>query len=166
MDPEDIKNIIREFLEKLTVNVEDIIITRSDIHPIFQIKTGDSGALIGSGGENLRALNYLLKKVVEKKLGEETSRFILDVNGYHERRIGEIRKQAQILAERAKSFRHNIEMSPMNSYERMIVHSFFAENPFIKTESEGEGKFRRVVIKYIDEAESGADIGLGDPFGV
>ena len=39
-------------------------------------------------------------------------------------------------------------MDPMSSYERMIVHSFFAETPDIKTESKGEGRDRRVVIKF------------------
>ena len=39
-------------------------------------------------------------------------------------------------------------MHPMNAYERLIVHSAFTDDPDIETESHGEGKFRRVVLKY------------------
>ena len=36
----------------------------------------------------------------------------------------------------------------MSSYERMIVHSTFSDDPEVTTESEGEGKFRRVILKH------------------
>jgi len=44
-------------------------------------------------------------------------------------------------------------MSPMSPYERMIVHSIFTNVKDIKTESLGEGKGRRVVIKYVATEE-------------
>ena len=53
-----------------------------------------------------------------------------------------------MLGERAKVFKYDVEMSPMNSYERRIIHSLFANDREISTESVGEGKVRRVVLKY------------------
>ena len=52
------------------------------------------------------------------------------------------------MAERARFFKKDIEMSPMTAYERMIVHSSFSDFPDIETESFGGGRDRFVVIKY------------------
>jgi predicted RNA-binding protein Jag len=56
-----------------------------------------------------------------------------------------------MLAERARYFKSSIEMDPMSSYERMIVHAEFTETPDIATESAGFGKDRHVVLKYTEE---------------
>lgn len=165
MDYNELKNLIEELLQKLTVQIDNVELIEDDIHPVFLIKTNDSGVLIGNNGENLRALNYLIRRIVGKKarLGETTSeragseqagdtkpeQFLIDVNGYYRRRIQELKNQAAILAGRAKMFKSNVEMNPMNAYERMIIHSIFTDDVEIKTESEGEGKFRRVVLKYV-----------------
>ena len=53
------------------------------------------------------------------------------------------------MASRAKTFKRDIELEPMSSYERMIVHSTLADDTAVRTESDGEGKFRKVIIKYI-----------------
>jgi len=177
MDKDTTKKLIEEFLEKLTVQFDIIELIEDDVHPIFLIKTNDSGVLIGNNGENLRALNYLVRKIVgqkahlsgvvrgqdEKELvqqdqNRQTVQFLIDVNGYHRRKLQELKNQAHILAGRAKMFKSNVEMSPMNAYERMIVHSIFTDDIEIKTESEGEGKFRRVVLKYVaNEPQTAAD---------
>lgn len=148
MDTMRIKTVVEELLGQMTISIDSIEVVVNDIHPIFSIRTRDSGILIGNQGETLRALNYIVKKMVESRLGEEPEHFLVDVNGYHERRIKEIRDQAKMLAERARMFQYDVEMHPMNAYERLIVHSAFTDDPDIETESHGEGKFRRVVLKY------------------
>jgi predicted RNA-binding protein Jag len=39
-------------------------------------------------------------------------------------------------------------MPPMSSYERLVVHELFAEDPEIETRSEGEGKTRHIILAY------------------
>ena len=56
-----------------------------------------------------------------------------------------------MMAERARYFKNDIEIDPMPSYERRIIHMFLEGANDIKTESEGYGPTRRVVIKYINE---------------
>ncbi|MAF59704.1 hypothetical protein CL631_02570 [bacterium] len=147
MSNQKIQSTIDELLKSLCVNVDGIDIEESELHPIFLVRSPDSKILIGSGGENLRALNYLVKKIVEKNI-EGDHKFLIDVNGYHGKKLEELKQQARILAERARTFRHDVELSPMNAYERMVIHSLIGEDPDLSTESEGEGKFRRVVIRY------------------
>ena len=149
INAEEIKTIIKDFLRQLTVEFDEIEILESDTHPTILVKTEDSGLLIGNNGEGLRALNHIVKKIIDKKLPEDRLPFLIDINGYNGQKIEDLKSEALVLASRAKAFKSDVEMSPMNAYERMIIHSLFINDNEIKTESEGEGKMRRIVFKYI-----------------
>lgn len=112
----------------------------------FIVKTDDSSLLIGEGGKNLLALNYLVRRITEKKFNEDIH-FLIDVNDYHKKHIDEVKDLARMHAQRVRYFKKDIEMPTMNAYERRIVHSILQEYPDIKTESVGTGQDRRVVIK-------------------
>ncbi len=148
MSEELLKDTIRTFIERLSIEVTSIEVVSTPAHPLYTVRTADSKLLIGPQGEHVRALNTLIKKMLEKQLGADMPHFLIDVNGYHKKRIDELGQNAKLLAERVRAFRSSVEMSPMNAYERMIVHATFANDPEIETVSEGEGKFRHVVIRY------------------
>lgn len=152
MDSDAIKALIGELLLKLTIEFERIEVIEDALHtvPQFHIFTKDSRLLIGNHGSGLSALNHLMRHMIHQrtKEGERAPQFLIDVNNYRTRRMEELIYKANVVAERAKLFRHEVEMLPMPPYERMIVHAHFAQHPDITTESHGEGKFRRVVIKY------------------
>lgn len=127
------------------------------------IETPDSGFIIGRDGETLRSLNHLVQKIVEKSLlstqsdedkvaGERGPSIFIDVNGYQKKRFENLKNIAHMMAERARYFKSNIEVDPMPSYERRIIHMFLEGAKDIKTESEGYGPNRRVVIKYVDSS--------------
>lgn len=148
MNQEEIKKEIEELLTKLTINFSEIEIVETPASPLFTVHSSDSGILIGPGGDHLRALNSIFNKIVIKKFGEEEhGRHTIDVNGYHKRVIEELQSGAKVAAERVRLFGSEVELEPMNSYERLIVHSLFSEDSDISTHSEGEGQFRRVVIR-------------------
>jgi len=114
------------------------------------IETPDSRFMIGKEGETLRSLNHLVRRIVEKNSGEDTAgNLFIDINGYQKKRFDTLKNTAHMMAERARYFKSNIEIDPMPSYERRIIHTFLEGAPNIKTESEGYGPTRRVVIKYI-----------------
>ncbi len=149
MNDHEVRRIIVDLLTVMGVDIEEVVVVGAEGQPVFEVRTKDSALLIGNQGERLKALNHLVKRIVERTLGRaEASRFLLDVNGYQRKHLGEIRNRARMLAERARLFKYDVEMSPMNAYERMVVHAVFADDPDIKTESLGEGKFRRIVIRY------------------
>ena len=62
--------------------------------------------------------------------------------------IKRIRDKALEMAEKAIIFKRDIELEPMSSFERMLVHSALADKPNIETESSGDGIFRKVSIKF------------------
>jgi spoIIIJ-associated protein len=118
---------------------------------IFSIETDDAKTLIGSHGDAVHALDLIVKKIIEKQAavaGVEEPLFLVDVNDYRARHIKDLQTKALMMAERARSFAYDVELNPMSSYERLIVHATLAGAPNIKTESQGEGRERRVVIRY------------------
>jgi len=125
---------------------------------VYSIEAGDAGrSLIGQYGDTVHALDLLVKKIVEKKHAPETSAsesdsreplFLVDVNGYRTQKIKDLQSKALMMAERARSLQYDVELSPMSAYERLIVHTTLQDAPNVKTESQGEGRNRRVVIKY------------------
>lgn len=132
-------------------------IVREDIagQTIFSIRTDESKALIGAHGDTIHALDYLVKKMIERKLelaeGEHFPMFLIDVNDYRGKQIKDLQAKALMMAERARSFQYDVELNPMSAYERLIIHTTLQDAPNVKTESQGEGRNRRVVIKYSAE---------------
>jgi spoIIIJ-associated protein len=143
----DLKTFTAELFEKLGVPTDSIDVL-SGHRTVVKVSSPESATLIGPHGEHLRALNSIARRLVEQKHGAEAASFLIDVNGYHEAQMETVRGQARMLAQRARLFKHDVEMPPLSSYERLVVHELFADDPEIKTESAGEGKFRHIVLKY------------------
>jgi len=117
------------------------------------IETPDSNFIIGRDGETLRSLNHIVQRIVEKEIPQTEEKGVsifIDINGYQKKRFENLKNIAHMMAERARYFKSNIEVDPMPSFERRIIHMFLEGAKDIKTESEGYGPNRRVVIKYVD----------------
>lgn len=147
MDAEALTNFITALLASLGVTPESIVVTKGH-RTVVAVTTKEEEKLIGQNGDTLRALTLVARRMVEAKYGEEAATFLIDVNGRQEALLEGVRQKARMLAQRARLFKHDVELDPMSSYERLVVHELFAEDPEIKTESAGEGKFRHIVLKY------------------
>lgn len=147
MDASLLKDTISSLLATLGTPAEEISVTTGH-RTVVAVSSQNSKELIGPGGEHLRALNTVARRLVETKHGEEAASFLIDVNGYFEEKMEAVRQNARMLAQRARLFKHDVEMSPMSPYERLVVHELFSDDPEIQTESQGQGKFRHIVLKY------------------
>ena len=166
MDENAIRVIVTDILKALDVPHKGVSITSVAGQTVFSIETDDGRSLIGLHGDTVHALDHLVKKIAEKKLSrgssevdqpeqpsappgeQERLQFLVDVNDYRARQIRDLETKALMMAERARSFQYDVELSPMSSYERLIIHTVLSGVPDVKTESQGEGRNRRVVIKY------------------
>jgi len=108
---------------------------------------GDAGKLIGRGGRTLAALEYLTNAVVNKDETAPHVRVSVDVGGYKERRDERLRGVALKAAARARKTGFAVELEPMSAAERRVIHMALADDPAVESESAGEGKNRRVVVK-------------------
>ena len=147
---QDIIKITREIVTKMGVEVSDIKEEEFTNTLFFDIQTKDGDFFTNRDGLTLRALNHVVGRMIFTKYPEPKN-FTIDVNGYYKKHLEVIKQKAKFAGDRAKSFKTNIDLEPMNSFERMIVHSVFAEENDIETHSDGYGAERHVVLSYKGE---------------
>lgn len=161
MDTKEIQNLIKELIEHFTSVSGEIDVSE---HPKsksiwYKVNVKDPYVFINKEGEALSALNHIVKRIVDSKnipkgsdnneKLEQNINFLIDINDFQKKKIESIEALVHMMAERARYFKSNIEIDPMPAFERRIAHEFLSDATDLKTESEGVGPTRRVVIKYI-----------------
>lgn len=91
----------------------------------------------------VEALTHLFRQMVK----EENVLVVVDVNNYRRDREALITKLARAAAKKAAVTGEAVPLPFMNAYERRIVYTELAVRPDVETESEGEAKERRVVVR-------------------
>lgn len=112
---------------------------------VLDIAGQDLGILIGRRGETLRALQYITRLIVNRRL-HQWAEIVVDVEGYKERRESSLTQLAHRMADRATLLRQPVSLEPMPAYERRIIHLALRDHEKVTTESVGEGDRRKVVI--------------------
>ena len=141
MNNQEIQNLIKELVEKITIPVRDITFseTESTDRPgmtMFSVEVNEPHFFLGRDGEGLSALNHLVRRMIETKNPTllPLPNILVDVNGFQKKRIDNIHTIAHMMAERARYFKSSIEVDPMSAFERRIVHEFLANETDLKTE--------------------------------
>lgn len=141
---------LESFLVNLLLNLDPayaVEVTRADDEEIdVDIFGGDPGKIIGRGGRTLAALEYLANTVINRE-GEARIRVNIDVGGYKRRRDDRLRTEARKAAAKVRKSGFAVELEPMSAAERRVIHMELAHDAAVMSESTGEGRNRRVVIK-------------------
>jgi spoIIIJ-associated protein len=133
-------------------NIVNLITTETDItytteydNITYQINGGNSAVLIGKRGQTLESIQYLVDKVVNKHC-QQRVRIQIDVEGYLETRKENLEKLAKKMSEKAKKTGKPSTISQMSAHDRRIVHLALKDDRTVRTQSMGEGYYRRLVI--------------------
>ena len=100
--------------------------------PTLQIYTEEADRLIGREGETLEAIQFLLNRLLQSK-DVEAPKWIVDCEMYRSMRQDKIVHHVKQLAERVRLSGRPLQLEPMNSYERRIVHEAFKDDPEVAT---------------------------------
>jgi len=113
------------------------------------VMTGEKIALlIGKRGQTLNSLQYLTQLVINR-FSNQYLNVILDAEDYRNRRNDTLIQLAQRLAGKAIKTGKDVNLEPMPSYERKVIHSALSENKRVKTFSDGTEPHRFVVISPV-----------------
>ena len=142
--------IIEDFLSGMLVYIDPGYTvsarTRNDTINA-EILGGDPGKVIGREGRTLAAIEFLANTVIAKEQGHGGPRVSVDAAGYRRRHEERLLDQARRHAARVRKSGEDMELEPMNAADRRIILIALKEDAFVMTESVGEGRDRRIVIK-------------------
>ena len=105
----------------------------------------DTQLLLEANGELLNALEYVVLRAV--RLEEELfPRITFDCEDWRRLRAEELKLTAQVAADRVCATGAPFPLGPMAPRERRIIHLALRDRPEVRTESQGRGSERKVVI--------------------
>jgi spoIIIJ-associated protein len=115
----------------------------------------DAALLLDRGAELLRALELLALEMLRLPSGEH-EKVCFDCQNHRSQRIRELRAAANVAAEKVRNTGTPYTFSPMSSRERRIVHLALRDEADLRTESEGEGMRRCLVVYPKDYKPAGS----------
>lgn len=123
----------------------------------IDVRGGRAYVSVTGGGSDLevlatpdavQAIQDLTRLAVQAKTGRFT-RLVVDIGGSRDARETELKGLVDAAVAQLTAGREQVELEPMSSYERKLVHDLVAERGY-HSESHGEGRGRRLVITSAD----------------
>jgi spoIIIJ-associated protein len=151
-----IHQTLESVLSKMGISINKIRIEKTPEDGFrVNIETSHPNLMIGHRGENIGALQHLVKIILwtdmEKESGADAIRpeISLDIENYRRRQEQHILKLAERKVDMVRKLSSPQSLPAMAPYFRRLVHLHLAQDKFndIRTESEGEGDYRYIVIK-------------------
>jgi spoIIIJ-associated protein len=141
---ERVRVVLERILEELgldaSVAVEE---AEEEIHA--DIEGEDVGLLIGRHGQTIDAIQLIAYQAAFRGR-QDRKRVSVDAAGYRRRAGESLRRRADLAAEDASRHGQAVEMDPMSSNDRRVVHEHLRDRPEIETYSEGDEPNRYVVV--------------------
>lgn len=101
---------------------------------MLDVKTEESGRLIGRQGQTLSDLQYIVNRLLFQQ-DQQAPKVMLDVGGYRAQAREALVKKAKDAAEKVRRWGDAVELEPMNAFDRRIVHQALKDDPDIETQS-------------------------------
>ena len=113
---------------------------------MLDVKTEESGRLIGRQGQTLADLQYIVNRILFQA-DQSAPKVMLDVGGYRGQARETLIKKAKDAAEKVKRWGDAVELEPLNAFDRRIVHQALKDDPDIETQSvEVDGTEKKVLL--------------------
>jgi spoIIIJ-associated protein len=113
---------------------------------MLDVKTEESGRLIGRQGQTLADLQYIVNRMLFQQ-DQSAPKVMLDVGGYRSQAREVLVKKAKDAAEKVRRWGDTVELEPLNAFDRRIVHQALKDDPDIETHSvEVDGTDKKALI--------------------
>jgi len=113
---------------------------------LLDVKTDDSGRLIGRQGQTLSDLQYVTNRLLFQQ-DPSVPKVMVDVSGYRAQAREALVKKAKDAAEKVRRWGDAVELEPLGSFDRRIVHQTLKDDPDVETQSvEVDGTEKKALI--------------------
>lgn len=143
------KKYLEDLLSFFGLNTDVYATSEDDVIELEVPSTHLNGFLIGQKGENMRSMQFLVSSAL-KNQGYEYTRVNIDVAEYKKQRAQRLAQTAEEWVKKVKESGEPMELRPMNAADRRTVHKL-AQEWGLTSESTGEGRDRRIVLKVAAE---------------
>jgi len=137
-------NFLESLFSGTGLNVK-VAVTETPTECLLDLSGPDAEMLQVEGGELLQAVQHLVSQAFGRKLAEG-QRLVCDVEGFRATREAELRKMANLAAERVRSSGVPFIFGEMNGSERRVIHLTLADCEDLYTESVGDGSARKLRV--------------------
>jgi spoIIIJ-associated protein len=142
----DLRDLLSRITEALGVQCR-VDVSEDDEAVTGVLSGGELGLVIGRHGQTIDAIQYLANAISYRAYGDDRKDVTVDAAGYRERRRETLEAVAIRSADRARATGEAIDLEPMSSVERRIVHLRLQDEAGVSTRSEGEEPYRHVVVE-------------------
>lgn len=139
------KKYLEDILSFFGLNTDVYATSDEDVIELNIPSTHLNGFLIGQRGDTMRSLQFLVSQALRQQ-GYEYVRVNVDVADYKKQRAERLAATAEEWIKKVKETGKQMELKPMSPADRRTVHKVASEAGLI-TESVGEGRERRIVLK-------------------
>ncbi len=138
-------SILKQILEQMgeQTDVRQVEVDEETVE--LEIKGDGSGILIGRHGQTLDALEYIVNRILARRI-KDAAPISLETESYRARRRQQLHRMALSMGEKAKREHKPVRLDPMPPRERRVVHLALKDDPMITTRSAGEGLMRSIEI--------------------
>jgi len=113
---------------------------------LLDVKTDDSGRLIGRQGQTLSYLQYITNRLLFQQ-DPSAPKIMVDVSGYRAQAREALVKKAKDAAEKVRRWGDVVELEPLSAFDRRIIHQALKDDPNIETHSvEVEGTDKKAIL--------------------
>jgi spoIIIJ-associated protein len=113
---------------------------------LLDVKTEDSGRLIGRQGQALADLQYITNRMLFQQ-DPSVPKVLVDVGGYRASARDALVKKAKEAAEKVRRWGDVVELEPLSAFDRRIIHQALKDDPSIETHSvEVEGTEKKAIL--------------------
>ena len=113
---------------------------------LLDVKTEDSGRLIGRQGQTLADLQYIANRLLFQQ-DPAAPKIMVDVGGYRAQARDALVKKAKDAAEKVRRWGDVVELEPMTAFDRRIIHQALKDDPGVETTSvEVEGTEKKAIL--------------------
>jgi spoIIIJ-associated protein len=113
---------------------------------LLDVKTEDSGRLIGRQGQTLSDLQYITNRLLFQQ-DQNAPKAMVDVGGYRAQARDALVKKAKDAADKVRRWGDVVELEPMSSFDRRIIHQALKDDPDIETQSvEVDGTEKKAML--------------------
>ena len=139
------KAILEQLLKSLgfDTTVEEQML---DDGVFLDVKTEDSGRLIGRQGQTLSDLQYITNRILFQQ-DQSSPKVVVDVGGYRAQAREALVQKAQEAAEKVRRWGDVVELEPLSAFDRRIIHNALKDDPGVETQSvEVEGTNKKAIL--------------------